>query len=128
MQGAPVGILAQPAAALAMRRCSARTTWCVYEAAASFLGLLAFTVTAVHYVTEVGMSPLQLTLVGMLMEVAIFVFEIPTVGLIGNAFSGRAALSAGALCMVPALGLHRRTARHHGEVAALEALPVDPPA
>ncbi len=52
-----------------MHRLSARTTWYVYEAGASFLGALAFTVTAVYYVTDVGMSPLQLVLVGTLMEV-----------------------------------------------------------
>ena len=40
-----------------MQRLPARTTWYVYEAVASFLGMLAFTVTAVYYVTEVGMSP-----------------------------------------------------------------------
>ena len=176
-----------------MHRLSARTTWYAYEAATSFLGMLAFTVTAVYYVTEVGMSPLQLVLVGTLMEVAIFVFEVPTgivadvhsrrlsivagtfvmgiavglarnvgrpvfqtwlnrnveesgvratvlsitnqadavgqwtggpaIGLIGNVFSIRAALSAGALCMAPALALYRRAARHHGEAPALESLP-----
>jgi hypothetical protein len=37
-------------------------------------------------------------------------------GLVGNAVSIRAALSVGALCMAPALGLSRRAARHQGEV------------
>ena len=156
-----------------MHRLSARTLWYANEAAVSFLGMLAFTVTAVYYVTEVGMSPLELVLVGTVMEVSIFVFEVPTgivadvysrrlsvitgtfvmgvavilfgafgdvwpilaanalwgfgytftsgasdawladeVGLIGNAFSIRAALAAGALCMAPALALYRRAARH----------------
>jgi DHA3 family tetracycline resistance protein-like MFS transporter len=36
----------------------------------------------------------------------------PAIGLIGDAFSIRAALSAGALCMAPALSLYRRAARH----------------
>ena len=49
----------------------------------------------------------------------------PAIGLIGNAFSIRAALSVGALCMAPALGLYRRAARHHGEAPALESLPPD---
>ena len=41
-----------------MLRVSARTAWYVYEGAGSFLGLLAFTVTAVYFVTAVeGVSP-----------------------------------------------------------------------
>ena len=40
----------------------------------------------------------------------------PAIGLVGNAVSIRAALSVGALCMAPALGLYRRAARHQGEV------------
>ena len=71
-----------------MHRLSARTTWYAYEAGASFLGMLAFTVTAVYYVTEVGMSPLQLVLVGTLMEVSIFVFEVPT-GIVADIYSRR---------------------------------------
>ena len=71
-----------------MQRLSARATWYVYEAAASFLGVLAFTVTAVYYVTEVGMSPLQLVLVGTFMEVSIFVFEVPT-GVVADTYSRR---------------------------------------
>jgi DHA3 family tetracycline resistance protein-like MFS transporter len=77
-----------------MQRLSARTTWYVYEAAASFLGMLAFTVTAVYYVTEVGMSPLQLVLVGTLMEVAIFVFEVPT-GVVADTYSRRLSIVIG---------------------------------
>src|SRR6478735_1867078 len=77
-----------------MQRLSARATWYVYEAAASFLGVLAFTVTAVYYVTEVGMSPLQLVLVGTLMEVSIFVFEIPT-GVVADTYSRRLSIVIG---------------------------------
>jgi DHA3 family tetracycline resistance protein-like MFS transporter len=40
----------------------------------------------------------------------------PAIGLVGNAVSIRAALSVGALCMAPALGLYRRAARHQGDV------------
>ena len=38
----------------------------------------AFVVTAVYFVRVVHMSPLQLVLVGTVMEAAVFVFEIPT--------------------------------------------------
>ena len=81
-----------------MHRLSARTTWYAYEAATSFLGMLAFTVTAVYYVTEVGMSPLQLVLVGTLMEVAIFVFEIPT-GIVADVHSRRLSIVVGTFVM-----------------------------
>ena len=40
------------------------TVWYAYEAVSSFAWALAFTVTAVYFVTEVGMSPLELVLVG----------------------------------------------------------------
>jgi len=81
-----------------MHRLSARTIWYADEAAASFLGMLAFTVTAVYYVTEVGMSPLQLVLVGTLMEVAIFVFEIPT-GIVADMYSRRLSIVIGTFVM-----------------------------
>ena len=81
-----------------MHRLSARTTWYAYEAATSFLGMLAFTVTAVYYVTDVGMSPLQLVLVGTLMEVAIFVFEIPT-GIVADVHSRRLSIVVGTFVM-----------------------------
>ena len=89
-----------------MRRLSARTTWYVYEGATSFLGLLAFTVTAVYYVTGVGMSPLQLVLVGTLMEVAIFVFEIPT-GIVADIYSRRLSIVVGTFVMGVAVTLWR---------------------
>ena len=81
-----------------MHRLPARTTWYAYEAAASFLGMLAFTVTAVYYVTEVGMSPLQLVLVGTLMEISIFVFEVPT-GIVADTYSRRLSIVIGTFVM-----------------------------
>ena len=81
-----------------MHRISARATWYAYEAAASFLGMLAFTVTAVYYVTEVGMSPLQLVLVGTFMEVAVFLFEVPT-GIVADTYSRRLSIVIGTFVM-----------------------------
>ena len=81
-----------------MHRLSARTLWYAYEAGASFLGMLAFTVTAVYYVTEVGMSPLELVLVGTLMEVSIFVFEVPT-GIVADIYSRRLSIVIGTFVM-----------------------------
>ena len=81
-----------------MQRLSAQTLWYVNEAAVSFLGTLAFTVTAVYYVTQVGMSPLQLVLVGTVMEVSIFVFEVPT-GIVADVYSRRLSVVIGTFVM-----------------------------
>lgn len=87
-----------------MQRLSARTVWYVYEAADSFLSMLVFTVTAVYYVTEVGMSPLQLVLVGTVMELAVFVFEVPT-GIVADIYSRRLSIVIGQVVMGVALVL-----------------------
>jgi MFS transporter, DHA3 family, tetracycline resistance protein len=50
----------------------------------------------------------------------------PGLGVVGNLFGIRAALSAGALVMLPALAVFARTAKHHGREPELEQLP--PPA
>lgn len=87
-----------------MQRLSARTVWYVYEAADSFLSMLVFTVTAVYYVTEAGMSPLQLVLVGTVMEVSVFVFEVPT-GIVADIYSRRLSIVIGQVVMGVALVL-----------------------
>jgi MFS transporter, DHA3 family, tetracycline resistance protein len=58
------------------------------EAFGSAAFMVTFTITNVYYVTEVGMSPLQLVLCGTAMELAIFVFEIPT-GVVADTVSRR---------------------------------------
>jgi DHA3 family tetracycline resistance protein-like MFS transporter len=55
------------------------------------LSLPAFVVVAVYLVREVHLSPLQLILVGTVMEAAVFVFEVPT-GVIADTYSRRASL------------------------------------
>jgi len=47
----------------------------------------------------------------------------PVLGVIGNVWGIRAALAAGALAIVPALGLFGRALAHHGAEPALEELP-----
>jgi DHA3 family tetracycline resistance protein-like MFS transporter len=79
-------------------RLPAPTVWYAYEAAASFLWTLVFTVTAYYFVTEVGMSPLQLVLVGTVMEVAVFVFEVPT-GIVADTLSRRLSIVVGNVVM-----------------------------
>jgi DHA3 family tetracycline resistance protein-like MFS transporter len=59
---------------------------------------VTFTVAAVYFVQVVGMSPLQLVLVGTVMEVAVFTFEIPT-GVVADTYSRRLSLVLGWLVM-----------------------------
>jgi MFS family permease len=44
----------------------------------------------------------------------------PGLGVIGNVFGIRAALAAGAIALVPSIGLFARAVRHHGSERALE--------
>jgi DHA3 family tetracycline resistance protein-like MFS transporter len=58
----------------------------------------SFTVTAVYFVREVGLNPLQLVLVGTVMELAVFLFEVPT-GVIADTYSRRLSLVVGWIVM-----------------------------
>jgi DHA3 family tetracycline resistance protein-like MFS transporter len=58
------------------------------EGFGSLASMVTFTVTNVYYVAEVGMSPLQLVLCGTAMELAIFLFEVPT-GVVADTVSRR---------------------------------------
>ena len=71
-----------------MRRLPAVPVFLAIEGFGSLAFMLTFTVTNVYYVTEVGMSPLQLVLCGTAMELAIFLFEIPT-GVVADSVSRR---------------------------------------
>ncbi len=64
------------------------------EAALSALLAGTFTIVGVYYVSEVGLDPLQLVLIGTVMEVAAFLFEIPT-GVVADTYSRRASLIVG---------------------------------
>ena len=77
-----------------MRRFSATTTWFVYEGVASFFWTLSFTVAAVFFVLELGLSPLELVLVGTAMELAVFVFEVPT-GIVADTYGRRRSVVLG---------------------------------
>ena len=81
-----------------MHRLRASSVWYAYEAAASFLWALPFTVTAYYFVTEVGMSPLELVLVGTVMELSVFLFEVPT-GIVADTTSRRLSIVIGNVVM-----------------------------
>jgi DHA3 family tetracycline resistance protein-like MFS transporter len=63
---------------------------------------LVWTLAPVYFVVTVGMSPLQLVLVGTLMELAIFLCEVPT-GIIADLYSRRLSTIVGYLVMGAAI-------------------------
>ncbi|MDH4176340.1 MAG: MFS transporter [Thermoleophilia bacterium] len=77
-----------------MRRVGPVAWFLVTEGALSALLAGTFTVVGVYYVSEVGLDPLQLVLIGTVMEVTAFVFEIPT-GVVADTYSRRASLIVG---------------------------------
>ena len=52
---------------------------------------IGWTLAPVYFVQEVGMDPLQLVLAGTFMEIAYFVFEVPT-GVVADSYSRRASV------------------------------------
>jgi MFS transporter, DHA3 family, tetracycline resistance protein len=81
-----------------VRRLRPETVWYAYEAVASFLWTLVFTVTMVYFVTELGMSPFELVVVGTVMELTVFLFEVPT-GIVADMYSRRLSIVIGNVVM-----------------------------
>jgi MFS transporter, DHA3 family, tetracycline resistance protein len=79
-------------------RLGSERVWYAYEGVDSFLSTLIFTVTAVYFVTELDMSPLQLVLVGTVMELTVFAFEVPT-GIVADTYSRRLSIIVGYVVM-----------------------------
>jgi MFS transporter, DHA3 family, tetracycline resistance protein len=71
-----------------MRRLSAPR---VYYGIELLTAMPAFVFTAVYLVRDLDMSPLQLVLMGTVMEAAVFAFEIPT-GVVADTYSRRASI------------------------------------
>jgi DHA3 family tetracycline resistance protein-like MFS transporter len=78
-----------------MRRLSATT---VFYGLELFLRMPTWVVMAVYLVRELHLSPLQLVLMGTVMEASVFLFEIPT-GVVADTFSRRLSLIIGYLGM-----------------------------
>src|SRR5207244_207500 len=76
------------AEAPALRRADAER---LYYSLEFLTAMPAFVFTAVHLVRDLHMSPLQLVLMGTVMEATIFVSEIPT-GVLADTYSRRASI------------------------------------
>lgn len=69
-------------------------TFYVYAALSSLAYALAATLQIVYQASVVGLSPLQLVLVGTVLEATVFVFEVPT-GVVADRYSRRLSLIIG---------------------------------
>lgn len=73
---------------------SPSTVYLILEFTSSLLFSLVFTVSILYHVTIVELSPLQLVLVGTILEGAVFLFEIPT-GVLADVKSRRLSIIIG---------------------------------
>jgi len=78
----------------AYRAADPARTYYAFNGAWAYLSSLAFTLGLVYQIKEVGLSPLQLVLVGTTLEVACFLFEIPT-GIVADLYSRRLSVIIG---------------------------------
>lgn len=78
------------------RKRDAYRVYLLLESITAFCFALIFTVDMVYQVTVVHLNPLQLVLVGTLLETVVLVFEIPT-GIVADVFSRRLSVWIGLL-------------------------------
>lgn len=81
-----------------MRRFSAYTTYLLIQGGGRLFFSLIFTVNMIYQATVVGLNPLQLVLVGTVLEATVFVFEIPT-GVVADLYSRRLSIIIGYILM-----------------------------
>ena len=61
-----------------MRRADPIRVWYLLQSGSALGDTLVWVLAPVYFVKTVGMSPLQLVLVGTFMELTVFFFEVPT--------------------------------------------------
>ena len=76
------------------RRLSPLRTYVVLVFTSSFLLSVIFTVNLIYHLNVVGLTPLQLVLVGTVLETTVFLFEIPT-GVLADVKSRRLSIIIG---------------------------------
>lgn len=77
-----------------MKNPQAYRVYLILSGASTFFNAVMFTVLTVYYVTVAGLNPLELVLVGTIMEIATFLFEIPT-GIVADTYSRRLSVIIG---------------------------------
>lgn len=81
-----------------MKRLPAVTTYYILSFATDFFLWTIFTLNQVYQVSVVGLNPLQLVLVGTMLEAVVFVAEVPT-GIVADVYSRRLSIVIGYLLM-----------------------------
>src|SRR5256885_15155145 len=81
-----------------MRRADPIRVWYLLQGGSALGDTLIWVIAPVYFVQTVGMSPLQLVLVGTFMELTIFVFEVPT-GIVADLYSRRLSIVIGQVVM-----------------------------
>jgi MFS transporter, DHA3 family, tetracycline resistance protein len=77
-----------------MNRLSAHVVYLVFVATTSFFFTVWASLSALYRIQVVGLDPLQLVLLGTALELAVFVFEIPT-GIVADIYSRRLSVIIG---------------------------------
>lgn len=77
-----------------MKKLSAYPTYLILSGVAAFIFSSIFTVDLVYQVTVVRLDPLQLVLVGTVLEGTVFLFEVPT-GVVADVYSRRLSVIIG---------------------------------
>jgi MFS family permease len=77
-----------------MQRINARLAYYIFSATISLAQAIMFTTYAVYYIQMIGMNPLQLVLVGTVLELTILLCEVPT-GVVADTYSRRLSLIIG---------------------------------
>jgi DHA3 family tetracycline resistance protein-like MFS transporter len=77
-----------------MHQNRALTIYLIYSAALAALTGMIFTVSSIYQVTVAHLDPLQLVLVGTMLEAAVFIFEVPT-GVVADSYSRRLSVIIG---------------------------------
>lgn len=80
------------------KRPSAYTVFLVQSGVTQFANTVNFTVLAIYYIVVAHMDPLQLVLVGTVLESTILLFQVPT-GMLADVYSRRLSVIAGTLLL-----------------------------
>jgi DHA3 family tetracycline resistance protein-like MFS transporter len=79
---------------LTMKKLNAYPVYLILEGASALFFTLVFTVNLVYQITTAGLNPLQLVLVGTVLELTVLVCEVPT-GLVADVYSRRLSVIIG---------------------------------
>ncbi len=77
-----------------MKKASAAETYLIISFVMQLANSIMFTTYAIYYIKVLGLNPLQLVLVGTVLEVAVLIFEVPT-GVVADTFGRRLSVIVG---------------------------------